>query len=176
MCLLAPHVAEAGDVDDDLAAMEEQALAELEADMAELDEAEANMANLEDEELDAVGDEVGPLYAPPAGFDDGIDNDDWDSEDEDENGWDVADTDDEFGSDDEMEDQIGDLHQNLFDLQVIQAGGLNISVYGLCMQLCSLLMYQSLPRSRVEFPPHRAGFLPACLQVAEQSSGLLKSL
>ena len=118
MRLVAPHVAEAGDVDDDLAAMEEQALAELEADMAELDEVESDLANLEDEELNVIGDGVGPLHGPPAGFDDGIDDDDFDSE-EDEDGWDVADTDDEFGSDDEMEDQIGDLHQNLFDLQVI---------------------------------------------------------
>lgn len=103
---------EHGDVDADLAAMEEQAIAELEADLAELHDEEEFIA------------EGGPVL-PVAGYaldsdEDDLEPDEEDFDDHDGNGWSDQEDDEDFNEDmDELEDAIAGLHQNLFDLEVM---------------------------------------------------------
>lgn len=124
-----------GDVDADLAAMEEQALAELEADLAELedgvDEFGDQLDNPVINDYDPFGNEIhqeGAHAEQAIGFPDDIEEE---AEDDDylnglgsddggsDAGWewdpDVLGLDDE----DEMQQDMGDLHQNLFELEVL---------------------------------------------------------
>ena len=107
---------EHGDVDADLAVMEEQAIAELEADLAELHDEEEFIA------------EGGPVL-PVAGYaldphdlesDEDLEPDEEDFDDNDGDGWGDQEVEEDFNEDvDELEDAIAGLHQNLFDLEVM---------------------------------------------------------
>lgn len=126
-----------GDVDADLAAMEEeQAIADLEADMAELDEDEEGFDN-ELAHLQAHLENPAAHVPLPAYYDieDDDDDDAYDESEVDAEDW----TDEEelydFEDDEEMdmlEGQIADLHQNLFDLGVCTASAQPGPAYSTC--------------------------------------------